>query len=376
MFGSNETKEICGQHFRTAKNGVDEAEVSSFISNLIKQNSELRDKLDNFNSLIKFAQRMVDEAKAVAEGLKTDAAAEAQASAGSIIAEAERAAEAAAEAVTNEANEMARAESLRLHEEAEQLRAARRRDIEREMRERFDTVCSAFLETTETGPTETAATASSSESDGQVAPEPALDEVQAGVLEADDRSSIGQEENADSEYVPDAIVEDVPQMESDPPAAVLEADEITAGTQEPVASAEEDAGDYRDEQDALEASPLGEAEAGPSFEQPDPSQERGEPLYEGTVNLKIPPPVSLRGLMTLHRQLKENPDIQVGHVTGSAQEGASVELHLPARTPLLEFLRSLQGVNGVSQIQNVAREADTDAQTSEVAASTIQLNVS
>jgi hypothetical protein len=165
-------------------------------------------------------------------------------------------------------------------------------------------------------------------------------------------------------------------MEEESPATALEAEEMMAGTQEPVAPAEEAVGEYRDEQDALEEPTPGEAEAGPPLEQPGFRQESGEPLYEGTVNLKIPPPVSLLGLMTLHRQLKENPNIQVGHFRGSAQEGASVELHLPTRVPLLEFLRSLQGVNGVSQIQGVDREADTDEQISEVAASTIQLSMS
>jgi vacuolar-type H+-ATPase subunit H len=376
MFGANETKDICGQRFRTAKNGVDEAEVSSFINNQVKQNSELRDKLENFSSLMKFAQRMVDEAKAVAEGLRTDAAAEAQARADSIVAEAERAAEAAAETIMNEANDKAHAETLRLHEEVEQLRAASRRDIEREMRERFETVCSAFLAISEVGPAETAATAPHDESAGQVAPESMLDDAQTGVLETDDRPSIGQDEDADSEYVPDAIVEDVPQMEDEPPATVLEAAEMTAGTQEPVALAEEAADEPGYEQDMLEVSTPGEAEAGSTLEQPGSSPENGDPLYEGTVKLKIPPPVSLLGLMMLHRQIKENPDIRVGHVTGSAQEGASMELHLPTRIPLLGFLRSLQGVNGVSQVQDVNRKADTDEQTIEVAASTIQLSVS
>ncbi len=376
MFGANETKEICGHQFRTAKNGLDEAEVSSFISKLVKQNSELSDKLENFNSLMKFAERMVDEAKAVAEGLKTDAAAEAQDSAHSIIAEAERAAETAAEKIMDEANEKAHAETMRLHEEVKMLRMARRSDIEREMRERFETVCSAFLETAEAGPVDEAETAPRRASAVQVTPESKLDDAQAGIPEADDRPPIGQEEDADSMYVQDAIVEVAPRMENESAPIILEAEETTAGTQEPVALGDGAAGEPGDEQDTLEGSTPGESEAGSTLGQPGPSQQNGGPLYEGMVNLKIPPPVSLLGLMMLHRQLKENPNIRVGHVTGSAQEGASVELHLPSRVPLLDFLRSLKGVNGVSQVQDMDRKADTDEKTSDVTASTIQLSVS
>jgi len=372
MSGPNETKEICGHQFKTAKNGLDEAEVSKFITSLVSKNSELRDKLDNYSSLIKFAQRMVDEAKTVAEAMHADAAAEARARAASIVDEAEKAAAAAAEAVMNEADEKARAETLRLREEVERLRATNRRNIEQELRDRFDTVCTAFLETPETRPTEAAAIASYGESAGQVAPEPAADDMQVDALETDEHSSLDRGEGAAGEHALDAMPEDIRGTESEPPADTPETEETPAIEQGPSTPAGA-VSEYRDEQDEFGSSHPGESGAGP---QSDFTQDGGEPLYEGTVNLKIPPPVSLRGLMTLHRQLKENPDIQVGHVTGSAQEGASMELHLPARVPLIEFLRSLQGVNDVSRVEDIDRETDGHEQAGEVTVSTIRLSMS
>lgn len=44
---SDKLKEIWGQKFRLVKNGLDEAEVASFISTLTRQKNELADKLEH-----------------------------------------------------------------------------------------------------------------------------------------------------------------------------------------------------------------------------------------------------------------------------------------------------------------------------------------
>ena len=63
MLGTSQTIELYGQQIRTAKIGLDEEDVSSFIGNLIKQNDELSDKIENLGSLMQFAQKMAEDAE-------------------------------------------------------------------------------------------------------------------------------------------------------------------------------------------------------------------------------------------------------------------------------------------------------------------------
>ena len=81
-------REIWGRKFKIVKNGLDEAEVFSFIGGLIDQNNALASKLEHLDSLTKLAERTVIEASKQAQGTKKEAEEKANASAASIVAEA------------------------------------------------------------------------------------------------------------------------------------------------------------------------------------------------------------------------------------------------------------------------------------------------
>ena len=198
------------------------------------------------------------------------------------------------------------------------------------------------------------------ESAEQAIPEPSLEVTAASTFQGDADLSPRVEEETEEDQILDAIVEDALNEEDDL-SAVPEMRLMTSST-------EEAAGEGGSE-------PVPDDPPAPDAVLEQSSGQDDEAFYEGDVRLKIPPPVSVHGLMTLHRQLKENPDVQVREVTGSAEEGASVDLHLPERVPLLQLLSSLQGVERVSEARHRDSEGNLDECVEEDTANTIQLKV-
>jgi vacuolar-type H+-ATPase subunit H len=193
---SDKLKEIGGQKFRIVKNGLDEAEVSSFISALTRQNNELANKLEHLSALTKLAESTVVEAEKQAKSIRMQAEEEAKAQAVSIIGAAEeraksesdkiiaeskqRAEEVAqtriasserqaeetiknAEAKAEEANrvaeeeasrivagatEKAKKEAMLIAQQANQLLMRSRKMAEREIAEKFKKVCDELLSST------------------------------------------------------------------------------------------------------------------------------------------------------------------------------------------------------------------------------------
>jgi vacuolar-type H+-ATPase subunit H len=102
------TRDLWGRKFKIVKNGLDEAEVFSFIGGLIDQNNALASKLEHLDSLTKLAERTVIEANKQGQAIKKEADEKANASAASIIAEAEEKARKEIERITSEGERKAR----------------------------------------------------------------------------------------------------------------------------------------------------------------------------------------------------------------------------------------------------------------------------
>ena len=295
--------EVCGQQFGVVKNGLDEAEVLSFVSSLINQNKQLTDKLDNLDSLMEFAQRTVVEATKEAKNLEIEMEQEANVKAASIIAEAKERAEAEADKTIAEAREKAETEKQRIREEAEHFRVTTTKRVEHDIRERFEKVCEeVFSESDYTGETTAISTEDESEtpveSEFQAAP---VDEVEAFTAETGDLLALAQEEES---------------KESE------------------------------DDQDRHAETTADELQA----QLPSAEQEEGHTLYQGDVELRILSPFALARVLQLHRQLKEDPQIEVKSFAVSANEGVRVELHLSTSIPLLRILGALDEVKNVSAL--------------------------
>jgi vacuolar-type H+-ATPase subunit H len=305
----DKVREVCGQQFTTVKNGLDEADVSSFIDSLMAEHAELTQQLQDVDSLMASAENLIVEAGKQAKELATEMEQEARSKADSLVAEAEERARTDAEKIIADLREEARAETERVRKEAEQLRISCKENIGTAIRATFETVCAdlfAQRDDAETPMVTATITPVQAETVDSVAP----------AEEAD----AADEDTVDSLLDPEALAAPVSDEEVGAVTEVLsEADESTVN--ESVAQAAEDADD---------------------------SAEAEDDLYQGQLQIRIAPPVALDGVMRIHRELKTNPQIEVKSFAVSAEDGVTVEVNLPAAMPFEQFLHSLPGVTDVA----------------------------
>jgi len=319
---NDKVKEIAGQRFRIVKNGVDNAEVSSFISRLVEHNSHLANKLEHLNSLSKLAERTVIEAEKQAKSIRIEAEREANAKATTIIAntqeqaksEAEkvfaelkqRAEEAAqtkvslaerrADEIMKEAQakadevkgvaqeevsriaaavvENAKKEALVITKQAHELLTRSRRIAESEVAEKFREVCQEFLSTCDVSEETTAL--SIEKTDGDFKPSEPLPTQQ------EQSKSIGEQ--------------------------------------------------------VQEQSPLIQKE----------EERKRLNTCNGTIELALPFPASADSVMQLHKHLVETPHLKVLGMKGSWPEGIKIRLLLHTPTDLVSILQALPEVEKVS----------------------------
>jgi cell division septum initiation protein DivIVA len=77
-------------------------------------------------------------------------------------------------------------------------------------------------------------------------------------------------------------------------------------------------------------------------------KDRSSALYDGNVELVIPPPIAPDRLLKLGKQLRHTPQIRVLSLKGSLVQGVRIKLFLRARIPLLNILKSIPEVEKVS----------------------------
>lgn len=129
--------ELGGSEFRRVKNGLDEAQVTSFINELISQRDTLIQREKHLSSLTKLAEKTVAEADKLAENIKTEAVDQVKAEAAAIIAKAEEEAQQIIEEKRTEiisiANEQAAAIKAEAEREAVLLLENRKKSIQPEL---------------------------------------------------------------------------------------------------------------------------------------------------------------------------------------------------------------------------------------------------
>ncbi len=72
-------------------------------------------------------------------------------------------------------------------------------------------------------------------------------------------------------------------------------------------------------------------------------------LFDGTIELALPPPVALDRMLQLHKHLKETPHIDVLNLGGSVDNGITIRILLDSPIPLLKILEDLPGTDGVAE---------------------------
>ena len=132
------TIELGGCEFRRVKHGLDEAQVVSFINELISQRDTLVQREEHLSSLTKLAEKLVTEADTLAEEIKTEAMDQGKAEADAIIAKTEEQAQQIIEEKRTEivtiANEQAAAIKAEAEGEAKLLLEKQTETIQDELR--------------------------------------------------------------------------------------------------------------------------------------------------------------------------------------------------------------------------------------------------
>jgi len=109
-----------GHEFKRVKNGLDEAQVTSFIDELVKERDKLAQSQDHIASLNRLAERAIVEADKLATQIKTEAAEQAKAESAAIIDKAKEQARQTAEKKIAEAVELANEEANAIKAKAEE----------------------------------------------------------------------------------------------------------------------------------------------------------------------------------------------------------------------------------------------------------------
>jgi hypothetical protein len=128
--------------------------------------------------------------------------------------------------------------------------------------------------------------------------------------------------------------------------------EPTVADEEAQAECETEETVYSEEEMAAEAS-----QAGQDFGDERPSDDGNSALYEGDVELTIPPPVALDRLLQLHKNLKQIPEVKVTNLHRSTDKGLRIELELSSPIALLDMLKDFPEVQGVYDAPRQAESA-------------------
>jgi len=82
-----------------------------------------------------------------------------------------------------------------------------------------------------------------------------------------------------------------------------------------------------------------------------PEKTEGEDpdLFDGTVELALPPPVALDQMLQLHKFLKETPHVDVLNLGGSVEKGITIRIVMDSPTPLLKIIGDLPEVGAISE---------------------------
>jgi uncharacterized coiled-coil protein SlyX len=88
-------------------------------------------------------------------------------------------------------------------------------------------------------------------------------------------------------------------------------------------------------------------ETSPAQEAPGPADDSDNHLFDGTVELALPPPVGLDRMLQLHKHLKQTPNIDVLNLGGSVDKGITIRVVLDAPTDLLKVVSEFPEIGEV-----------------------------
>jgi vacuolar-type H+-ATPase subunit H len=436
----SKTKEIWGRQFKIVKNGLDEAEVFSFIGGLIDQNNALVGRLEHLDSLTKLAERTVIEANKQAQVIQKEVEEKANASAASIIAEAEEKARKEVDRIISETEQKAkqsaeekitsaekqaretlkaaeeRAESIksnaddeakRISAEAKQNTAATEQQAQEILKaagERAESVKSSADAEAKRINAEAKQNAMVTEEQAQETLKAAEKKAESIKIDAEQEGGkiISQAREKAEELVKERVANTAKEAQSilenarakaEEEATIIrqkseqllrrsktisesEIKEKLKKVYQSLLSSLEDIEEttvipIEEEKKAEPAKPEPavhakvERKTKEVQKRPAPSEEKVEAkeshiLYEGIIELVIPPPLGLDRMLQLHKHLRNIPNIEVLNLGVSADKSITIRVKLESPTPLRSILEDL---SEVETTEEAPQDAKMDAST-------------
>jgi vacuolar-type H+-ATPase subunit H len=399
-------KEISGHKFRIVKNGLDESEVFNFISGLLEHNKHLSDKMEHMDSLTKLAERTVIEANKQAESTKKETLEKANSEAGKIIA----VSEGKAKAEANNIIAAARQEAERKSQETLTAAQQQAQGILKEASGKAEVIkssaeqqanritseaklnASAIQEQAQTvlktAEGKAAATKSDAENEAtQIlsdAREKAEELLKARAVSAEkEAQSILKEARGKAEQESLLIKRKAEQVLKK--SRKISENEIKEklkkvyqgllsnleGIEETTILPEmEEVKDSEPSQIEFEAFVHAESETVIEVpqERPAPRRKESKPsesdtLYEGNVELIVPPPLGLDKMLQLHKHLRNIPNAKVLNLGVASDKSITVRILLESPTPLLSVLEDLPEVESAADDQHAVEATKSGGKT-------------
>jgi vacuolar-type H+-ATPase subunit H len=429
------TRELWGRKFKTVKNGLDEAEVFSFIGGLIDQNNALASKLEHLDSLTKLAERTVIEANKQAQGIKKEAEEKANASAASIIAEAEEKARKEIERIISEGERKAKqsaqekiaaaeekAESIKINAndeanktiaEAKQSAVATEQQAQETLKaagEKADSIRINANDEANRIIAEAKQNAMATEQQAQEMLKAAGEKADSIRINAERKANkiIAEAKEKAEDLVNARTASAEKEAQSMLEAARAKAEEeahlIKQKSEQMLKRSRRIAEDEIKEKlkkvyqgllsslEEIEETTVIPTEVSKDTEQvkpepivhlkaerktkesqkqpplPEEKEVKGSPdIYEGIVELVMPPPVSLDLMLQLHKHLRNMPNIEVSSLGVSADKSIAIRVSLENPTPLRKMLEDLPEVEATAEAPRDAEVLPSTKKTGETA---------
>ncbi len=402
------TKSLLGHKFRTVKNGLDEAEVLDFLGGLIEQNKKLTLQLEHIDSLMRLAERTVIEAGKEAEIIKKEMIDKAHSQAANIITEGEekaktkaddiianalqkaeeqaqeitRSAEFKAETIKAQANEEAgrivaeakqnaAATEQRLQEiikdaegEAESIKANADKKAIKVITEATEKAEQLAKETTANAETEARHIVSQARDKAESETRHILNEAK----EKAEREALLIKQKSEhllkksKKIAEDEIKEKLKKVYE---GLLSNLEGIDGDT---IMSSIEESGETKipDHVAGIAAVTQATVMLEESVAEPAPSQtvkatkqedvNKSSALYDGIVELVVPPPLGLDRMLQFHKHLRNIPNTKVMNLGVSSDKSITIRLELGSPTPLLDILAELPEVEEALETQQEGAE--------------------
>jgi hypothetical protein len=269
--------ELWGREFTLAKNGLEEAQVVSFVNELIGERDLLSKRLEHMSSLTKLAEKTVFEADRLAEEIRKESADQAKAEASTLIAEAEEQARQMAEEKRAEiiASVTKEAEAIKTDAErgAELLLERERKKIYPEMKDTAARLYGELLSQLESF----------------------KKQVIASEAEFEHKLAQAMEESST------VTVENEPAFAHHPPANTLEESDTTpdTGSEVSLEGAEDISAESRQPAQTAGQTSMDKVEE----EVPLSADGQDKSTYESAVELELLPPIDIKQIMGIMRYL-------------------------------------------------------------------------